>query len=136
MKVRAILAPILAGLALVILGACSPGQLLKGAASAALGGGGPNVAANGLAGRNNAQGLQAQITDQRLVRPQARTIEQSAGETGVRTERVETLTIRQEAPPWLWFLVILGWLLPSPGQIGAWMRAAIFKKWRRQNADR
>lgn len=104
-------------LALVLLLAgCSGlgGAVVKGAL-----GGGPNVAANVQAGKTNAQVLgTAQISDQKLVRPSARTIEQSAGETGVRAEAVQSVTVRNEAPVWVWLLLIAGWVLPSPGEIG------------------
>ncbi|MDE4059783.1 bacteriophage spanin2 family protein [Phaeobacter gallaeciensis] len=112
-----------------ILGACSPGQLVKGAASAALGGG-PRAAANVQAGRANAQVLgQSQITDQRLGdATQARTIEQSAGETGVRAEAVQSVTVRNEAPVWVWLLLIAGWVLPSPGEIARGIRGLFIKK--------
>ncbi len=94
-----------------ILGGCSPakraGQAVAGAASAALGGG-PQVAANVQAGRNNAQSLgPVSQVEQELVRPRARTIEQSAGETGVRAEAVQSVTVRNEAPPWVWLVAIL-----------------------------
>jgi len=50
----------------------------------------------------------AQVSDQRLGDgARARTIEQSAGETGVRAEAVQSVTVRNEAPPWVWLLVVL-----------------------------
>lgn len=121
---------------LALLAACTPGQLVKAGASAALGGGGPKAAANVQAGKSNAQGLQAQVTDQKLVRPQARTIEQSAGETGVRAEAVQSVTVRNEAPPWVWLLLIAGWVLPGPGQIAAALRGLVTRKKGAADADR
>ncbi|MDG4650134.1 bacteriophage spanin2 family protein [Roseibacterium sp. SDUM158017] len=102
-------------LSLVALAACGgPLSLLTG--------GGPNVAANVQAGAENRQ---AAVSIERQaptlsLRPNARTgnVEQSTGETGVRTERVETIIVRNDVPPWVWLLAILGWLLPSPGEIG------------------
>lgn len=105
---------------LFLLGGCAAAGK---AAVGVLAGGGPNVAANVQAGKTNVQSLGAtRVVDQRLENPQARTIEQSAGETQVRTERVETVVVRNDAPPWIWGLVILGWVLPTPGQIfrAAW----------------
>lgn len=118
------IARLLASLCLVaLLGGCSGGAL------SLLTGGGPNVAANVQAGKTNAQVIGgAQFSEQKLVRPQARTIEQSAGETQVRTERVETVTVRNEAPPWVWLLVIAGWVLPSPGEIGRALRGFFIKE--------
>lgn len=103
-----VLAPILAA-------GCAP--VAKMAVGAALGGG-PNVAANGQAGKTNAQtlGTSNQI-EQSLTRPQARTIEQSAGETQVRTEYVEKVVVQNAAPFWVWAAMVLGWMLPTPGSV-------------------
>jgi hypothetical protein len=82
-------------------------------------GGGPNVAANVQAGRTNAQTVgQAVLSDQRIIRPQARTIEQSAGRTSVRSESVQTIVVQEDPPPWLLLVALAGWLLPTPAQIG------------------
>ncbi|WP_052272404.1 bacteriophage spanin2 family protein [Leisingera sp. ANG-M7] len=87
---------------------------------ASLATGAPNVAANVQAGRTNAQTIgQTVVTEQRLTRPQARTIEQSAGRTSVRSEAVQTVVVREDPPPWLLLVALLGWLLPTPAQIGA-----------------
>lgn len=84
-------------------------------------GGGPNVAANVQAGRTNSQSIgQTIIADQRMTAPQARRVEQSAGETGVRADRVERVTVNQ-ASPWLIIVALIGWILPSPGQMGQWL---------------
>jgi hypothetical protein len=81
--------------------------------------GGPNVAANVQAGRTNAQTVgAADFTDQRVSRSQARSIEQSAGRTGVRSESVQTVVLNESPKPWLLLLGLLGWLLPTPTQIG------------------
>ena len=99
---------------LVLVSCCTPvGQLFD------LAGGGTNVAANVQAGRTNAQTVgNAEFTDQRIVRPEARSIEQSAGRTGVRSESVQTVVLNESPKPWLLLLCLLGWLLPTPMQIG------------------
>jgi hypothetical protein len=101
--------------ALVLVTGCA--SAVKMAAGAALGGG-PNVAANVQAGKTNAQvlGTSSQVT-QKLVRPEARTIEQSAGETQVRTEYVETVVVHNAVPFWVWLAMILGWMLPTPAGV-------------------
>lgn len=102
-------------LGLLLLVSCgSPVGKLAGLAS-----GVPNVAANVQAGRTNAQTLgAAEFTDQRVTRSQARSIEQSAGRTGVRSERVETVIVREDPPAWLLLVALVGWLAPTPAQIG------------------
>lgn len=78
-------------------------------------GGGPNVAANVQAGKTNSQTIgQTTNTSQKLVRPQARNIEQSTGETRVRSERVETVIIDEQVPAWIWLLMAAAWVLDSP----------------------
>lgn len=109
-------------LGLLVLVSCgSPVGKLAGLAA-----GGPNVAANVQAGRTNAQTMgAAEFSDQRVTRSQARSIEQSAGRTGVRSESVETLIVREDPPAWLLLLALVGWLAPTPRQIGlaAWSGA-------------
>lgn len=100
-------------LALVLLlSACSGGAL------SLLTGGGPNVAANTQLGQNNEQVLGVRkSSDQSIVRPQARDIRQSSDTSSVRSENVDNVSVTN-IPPWVLLLLILGWLLPSPGEMG------------------
>jgi hypothetical protein len=92
-------------------------------------GGGPNVAANVQAGKTNSQTIgQTNVTEQKLVRPQARSIEQSTGETRVRTERVETIIVDEKVPAWIWLLKSLPWVLDSPARWPAQIKAALRRK--------
>jgi hypothetical protein len=92
-------------------------------------GGGPNVAANVQAGKTNSQTIgQTNVTEQKLVRPQARSIEQSTGETRVRTERVETIIVDEKVPAWIWLLMALAWVLDSPARWPAQIKAALRRK--------
>lgn len=107
---------ILLGLALVSMTAsCSsinPLGFLKG---------GTNVAANTQVGQNNYQTLGKSETyaPSVSVRPNSRVdnIDQSQTETKLSTDKVDNVTIN-EIPPWVILLLVLGWLLPSPGEIG------------------
>lgn len=101
---------------------CSPSSAVK-----LLTGGGPNVAANGQAGRTNVQAIgRTAVTDQKIVRPQARSIEQSSGDTRVKAERVQTVVVQEQVPPWIWItwavLLFLDSPLRWPGQIMAGLR--------------
>lgn len=82
-------------------------------------GGGPNVAANVQAGAENNQTLGVNYKiEQTLTRPQARTIEQSSGETRVRTESVQQVVVNEV--DWRYVAVIAllaGFLIPSPKEI-------------------
>ena len=98
----------------VSLTGCSGTQALS-----LLTGGGPNVAANTQVGKNNLQtiGTSTVNGDQKIVRPQARDIRQSQDSNKVQADRVETVVVN-EVPMWVILLLILGWLFPSPGEIG------------------
>lgn len=84
-------------------------------------GGGPNVAANTQAGKTNTQTVgQTNITEQKLIRPQARTIEQSTGDNKVRTERVETVVIQEKDAPWLILTLVAVAIAGTIGWIHGW----------------
>lgn len=107
---------ILAFLSVSLLTACNslPLGLLTG--------GGPNVAANVQAGKTNSQTLgTTRITEQRTNSGDIITKEGK-----VAAEKVETVTVN-EVPPWVILLLVLGWLLPSPGEIGRWI-TNLFKR--------
>jgi len=90
-------------------------------------GGGPNVAANVQAGKTNSQTVgTTNVTEQKLVRPQARDIRQSNDTNKVQASEVDTVVVN-EVPVWVILLLILGWLFPSPGEIGRSI-LSIFKK--------
>lgn len=113
--------PLLAILTVLFMSGCSASKV----AGALLGGGGPNVAANVQAGQNNAQTVgKTNINNQKLIRPQARTIEQSTGDKKVQSEKVETIIIQEKDSPWLIIALalavavgIIGWMLPTPGDM-------------------
>lgn len=109
-----------------LLGGCSKGVgTLAGAAL----GGGPKVAANVQAGRSNVQQIGGTLNqiEQTLERPRARSIEQSAGETGVRAEEVQTVVVNSGAP---WALVyvlaalcaLFLCLTPPQQLLGRWLK--------------
>jgi hypothetical protein len=85
-------------------------------------GGGPNVAANTQLGQENEQTVGLRTSnEQTITRPQARDITQTA-DKGVKAESIESVTV-QNVPPWVLVLLVLGWLLPSPGEIGRKVRS-------------
>nr|WP_246525553.1 bacteriophage spanin2 family protein [Thalassovita aquimarina] len=93
----------------LLLASCSPSGAVK-----LLTGGGPNVAANGQAGKTNVQAIgETVVTDQKIIRPQARSIEQSSGDTRVKADRVETVVVN-ETPVWLVIALVVAVFLDSP----------------------
>jgi len=117
---------------LALLALVSSGILLMAGCSGSplslLTGGGPNVAANVQAGKTNSQTVgTTNVTEQKLVRPKARNIRQTADTNQVRSDSVETVVVN-EVPVWVVLLLILGWLLPSPNEIGRWIRSLFVKK--------
>ena len=78
-----------------------------------LGGGGPNVAANVQAGKENTQQLvanQERTEAGRDIITETKQIEAAS---------VESLTINnvQDIPIWLWIALVVGWVLPSPQEM-------------------
>lgn len=82
-------------------------------------GGGPNVAANVQAGKENSQAVVSQTTRNEAGR--------DVNTAQVQAEEVKEVTI-QEVPPWVVLLLILGWLLPSPNEIGRWITSLFTRK--------
>ena len=88
-------------------------------------GGGPNVAANTQLGQENSQTLGVSTSNElSIVRPQARDIKQTQDTVGVKADKVEEVN-NTNAPPWMIVLLVLGWLLPSPNEIGRKISEAI-----------
>lgn len=104
-------------LLMVTLGACS-GPL------GFLTGGGPNIAANTQVGKTNSQTVgTTQNLEQRLENVNANRVRQSNDTNRVQADSVETVVVN-EIPAWivisLFLIGLLGWLLPTPQQIGHW----------------
>jgi hypothetical protein len=100
--------------ALLALSGCGGGPL------SLLTGGGPNIAANVQAGKENTQ--QAVAVQQKTEA--GRDIIQQT--SPVVAENIKEVNI-QQTPLWILVLLILGWLLPSPNEIARWIRG-LFKR--------
>ena len=80
------------------------------------------MAANVQAGKTNSQTIgTTENTSQKIVRPQARDIRQSKDTNSVQADSVETVVVN-EVPVWVIVALVLGWLFPSPGEIGRIIR--------------
>lgn len=81
--------------------------------------GGTNVAANTQIGKTNTQTVgTTKNTEQKIVvETLTGEIEQSNDDNKVSTESVGNLTIN-EIPPWVILLLVLGWMLPTPQEMG------------------
>lgn len=77
-----------------------------------LGGGGPNVAANVQAGKENNQSVIDNSSD---VSGETVTVDNSQVSSAGPIESVKVLN--QDIPMWVIILLILGWMLPSPREI-------------------
>lgn len=100
--------------ALLALSGCGQGPL------SLLTGGGPNVAANVQAGKENTQ----QVVANQVKTEAGRDVIQQT--SPVVAENIEEVTI-QQTPLWMLILLILGWLLPSPNEIARWIRGLFMK---------
>jgi hypothetical protein len=88
--------------------------------------GGTNVAANTQVGRENTQtiGQDSRFQPEVYTESSIETVEQSSNK--VKTGPVENLQVTN-IPPWVILLLIIGWLLPSPGEMGRSI-ASIFRR--------
>ena len=73
------------------------------------------MAANTQLGRENTQTIGQDSRNSVEVRAPVDTVDQS--DTGTKTGPVENLQVTN-IPPWVILLLIIGWLLPSPGELG------------------
>ena len=82
-------------------------------------GGGPNVAANVQAGKTNSQTVGTTNNSEQEVVVESLTgdLKQSNDTNKVSTDTVENININ-EIPPWVLILLVLGWLAPSPQEMG------------------
>jgi len=92
---------VLAALLAATLSACSGGAL------SLLTGGGPNVAANTQVGKENYQGVNISTTTQPVLRPEG-PVENVTQDNSTNTN----------VSPWVILLLIIGWLAPSPSEMG------------------
>lgn len=93
----------------LLLAGCGGGPL------SLLTGGGPSVAANVQAGKENTQ--QAVVKQERIEA--GRDVVQQTNP--VVAQEVKEVNI-QQTPMWMIVLLVLGWLLPSPNEIARWIR--------------
>lgn len=103
-----------------------------------LAGGGPNVAANVQAGRQNVQTLgRSEVFAPDVSRARAGQIAQAARDQVVTAERVEAVTILEApaVPLWYWLgtfaAVLVAWELPRSSDMGRAIAAALAWLWRR-----
>lgn len=101
-------------LVLLMLAGCGKGPL------SLLTGGGPNVAANVQAGKENIQ----QVVGNQTKTEAGRDVVQQ--NSPVVAHEIKEVTI-QQTPLWILVLLVLGWLLPSPNEISRFIRG-LFKK--------
>lgn len=86
--------------------------------------GGTNVAANTQLGQENSQTLgQSYVYEYapQTIEEPVRTVEQSQGQTNkIKTDGSNI--VYNETNPWLILALVLGWILPSPNEIGRLVR--------------
>jgi hypothetical protein len=92
------------------------------------GGGGPTVNSNAQIGKENTQ----QVVAQQTTQDAGRDIVTETKE--VEAKSIEDLTIKNtNIPVWVMFLLILGWLLPTPTQMGQGLYTLLTLPFKRKN---
>lgn len=93
-----------------------------------LGGGGPTVNSNAQIGKENTQ----QVVAQQTTQDAGRDIVTETKE--VEAKSIEDLTIKNtNIPVWVMILLILGWLLPTPTQMGQGLYTLLTLPFKRKN---
>jgi hypothetical protein len=92
---------LIALIAILTVSGCTSGAL------SLLTGGGPNVAANTQIGKENNQGVNISTTSQPVLRPEG-PVESVTQDNSTNTN----------VSPWIILLLIIGWLAPSPSEMG------------------
>ena len=88
------------------------------------GGGGPSVTAVGTQVAKEAN--QQVVNDQSNIRTEDGDIEVTEIEDTVTTRDVESINIKNtDIPPWVIIALILGWLAPSPSEMGRGLLSAV-----------
>ena len=98
----------------LVLASCTPLNWLPG-----IGGGnsGPSLTAVGT--QMAAEANQQIVADQSNIRSEGGDIEVNELEDTVTTRDVDSIRIfNQDIPPWVIIALVLGWLAPSPGEMG------------------
>ena len=106
---------------LLLLAGCGGGPL------SLLTGGGPNVAANVQAGAENRQAVisQENAAPSVSIRPRANVGDIRQEQNTARAETIENFNANP--PWWVWVLLVVGWLLPSPGEMARQI-ASVFRR--------
>ena len=112
-------------LALALIGMLSLTGCSKLPLNLLTGGGLPSVAANTQIGKENSQAVVSQTTRTEIKADSGSTVKQTTSK--ISADSISKVTI-QETPLWMVLLLILGWLLPSPSEIGRWVISIFTRK--------
>jgi len=108
----------------LVLASCTPLSWLPG-----IGGGnsGPTLTAVGT--QMAAEANQQIVADQSNIRSEGGDIEVNEIEDTVTTRDVDSIRIfNQDIPPWVIIALVLGWLAPSPGEMGRGLANLVTRK--------
>ena len=97
-----------------VLASCSPLSWLPG-----IGGGNSGPTLTALGTQMAAEANQQIVADQSNIRSEGGDIEVNELEDTVTTRDVDSIRImNQDIPPWVIIALVLGWLAPSPSEMG------------------
>ena len=94
------------------------------------GGGGPNVAANTQIGKENNQGINIRTTTEPVLRPE-NNVEAPVGT--INQNVTQTTNVDHTLIMWLVLIGLLGWLLPTPSQMGRALLEAVTAPFKRKD---
>ena len=93
---------------------------------------GTNVAANTQVGKTNSQtvGTTTNVAPSASVKATTASVDQSNTSNRVSVGTTEKVTVNENSA-WLIVFALIGWILPSPNEIGKWFKS-LFNKLRRR----
>jgi hypothetical protein len=126
--------PLLILLLLALSGCSSLGGAAVGLAKDAItGGGGPSLDVETQIGKTNTKQAVGQQKSQTVTAGDNATVTVVDRKEKVTAERVETIVVNERTPPWIWILLVLGWVLPSPNEIANKLRGLIKRNGRMES---
>jgi hypothetical protein len=92
-------------------------------------GGGTNVAANTQVGKTNSQtvGTTTNVAPSASVKATTASLDQSNTTNKTSIEKADKVTVNENSA-WLILFALIGWILPSPNEIGRWFKSLFTKR--------
>lgn len=89
------------------------------------GGGGPSLNVDAQVGKENTKQVVGQQERRTVIAGDSSTVTVTERKEKVAADTVETIVVNERTPPWIWLLLVVGWIAPSPNEIGRFLRGLV-----------